>query len=298
MFVDKVKDILASLGLNEAISYSFTSPKFADALRLDEDDKRREFITLVNPLGEALSVMRTTLTHTMCETLSFNVTHFNKEVALFEVSSVYLPKSLPLTELPYEEEKLAVGMYGPSVDFFTLKGVIEELLAGLGVEGKYVKANINFLHPGRSAELFIAGENVGYLGEIHPDSAKFYGVDNRLYVAEISIDKLFDLVKGGKKFQAFSKFPAVERDLAVVVAEEVAVGDMLDAIRGGKIKYLISSTAFDTYRSDAIGKDKKSVALSFTFSSLDGTLKDDDISQEMAKILSILKRKFGAKIRG
>lgn len=298
LFVDKVKDILASLGLNEAISYSFTSPKFADALRLDEDDKRREFITLVNPLGEALSVMRTTLTHTMCETLSFNVTHFNKEAALFEVSSVYLPKSLPLTELPYEEEKLAVGMYGPSVDFFTLKGVIEELLAGLGVEGKYVKANINFLHPGRSAELFIAGENVGYLGEIHPDSAKFYGVDNRLYVAEISIDKLFDLVKGGKKFQAFSKFPAVERDLAVVVAEEVAVGDMLDAIRGGKIKYLISSTAFDTYRSDAIGKDKKSVALSFTFSSLDGTLKDDDISQEMAKILSILKRKFGAKIRG
>ncbi len=298
LFVDKIKNVLASLGLNEAISYSFTSPKFADALCLDEDDKLRDAITLVNPLGEALSVMRTTLTHTMCETLAFNVTHFNKEAALFEVSSVYLPKELPLTELPYEEEKLAVGMYGASVDFFTLKGVVEELLAGLGLESKYQRATINYLHPGRSAELFVNGENVGYLGEIHPDSANFYGVDNRLYVAELSVDKLFGATTGGKKFKAFSKFPTVERDLAVVVAEEIAVGDMLEAVRTGKIKYLTASNAFDTYRSEAIGKNKKSVALSFTFSSLEGTLKDDDINKEMDRILSILKRRFGAKIRG
>ncbi len=298
LFVDKVKDILAGLGLNEAISYSFTSPKFADALRLDEEDKLREAITLLNPLGEALSVMRTTLTHTMCETLAFNITHFNKEATLFEVSNVYLPKALPLAELPYEEERLAIGMYGASVDFFTIKGVVEELLAGVGLEGKYEKANINFLHPGRSAELFVNGENVGYIGEIHPDSAKFYGVDNRLYVAELSIDKLFNSVKEGKKFSVFSKFPTVERDLAVVVSEEVAVGDMLGTIRNGKIKYLKSETAFDTYRSEAIGKNKKSIALSFTFSSMEGTLKDDEINKEMDKILSLLKRKFGAKIRG
>ena len=298
LFVDKVKDILSSIGLNEAISYSFTSPKFADALLLDEDDNLRQAITLVNPLGEALSVMRTTLTHTMCETLAFNVSHFNKEASLFEVSNVYLPKALPLTELPYEEEKLAIGMYGTTVDFFTIKGVIEELFAGLGIFGTYKKANLSFLHPGRSAEIFVDGESLGFLGEVHPDSAKFYGVDNRLYVAELSIDKLFDSVKEGKKFVAFSKFPAADRDLAVVVNENVAVGEMLDAIRAGKVKYLISSTAFDTYRSEAIGKDKKSVAMSFTFSSLEGTLKDDDINAEMAKILSILKRKFGAKIRG
>ena len=298
MFVDKVKDTLASLGLNEAISYSFTSPKFAQALMLDEDDKLREAITLVNPLGEALSVMRTTLTHTMCETLAFNATHFNKEAALFEVSSVYIPKALPLTELPYEEQKLAIGVYGSNVDFFTLKGIVEELFAKLAIEAKYQRANLNYLHPGRSAELFVDGVSVGNIGEMHPDSAKFYGVDNRLYVAELSIDKLFDLTKATKKFKAFSKFPAMERDLAVVVGEEVAVGDMLDAVRTGKIKYLTDLTAFDTYRSDAIGKDKKSVALSFTFASLDGTLKDDEINGEMERILSILKRRFGAKIRG
>ena len=265
---------------------------------LDEDDKLRDAITLVNPLGEALSVMRTTLTHTMCETLTFNATHFNKEAALFEVSSVYLPKALPLVELPYEEEKLAVGMYGANVDFFTLKGIVEELFAKLALVGKYQRANLNYLHPGRSAEVFVEGVSVGHLGEMHPDSAKFYGVDNRLYVAELSIDKLFDITVNSKKFKPFSKFPNMERDLAVVVDEEVFVGDMLDVVRQSKIKYLDNLTAFDTYRSEAIGKDKKSVALSFTFTSLEGTLKDEVINDEISRILSILKRRFGAKIRG
>ena len=265
---------------------------------LDEDDKLREAITLVNPLGEALSVMRTTLTHTMCETLAFNSTHFNKEATLFEVSSVYIPKALPLVELPYEEQKLAIGMYGADVDFFTIKGVVEELFAILSIEAKYQRASLNYLHPGRSAEVIVDGKSIGYIGEIHPDSAKYYGVDNRLYVAELSVDKLFDTTKATKKFCAFSKFPAMERDLAVVVDEEVAVGEMLDAVRGGKIKYLTDLTAFDTYRSDAIGKCKKSVALSFTFASLEGTLKDEEINCEIDRILSILKRRFGAKIRG
>ncbi|MBR7162496.1 MAG: phenylalanine--tRNA ligase subunit beta [Clostridia bacterium] len=298
LFVDRVKDALVSLGLNETISYAFTTPKFAQALQLDEGDKLCEAIPLVNPLGEALSVMRTTLTHSMCETLAFNITHFNKEAALFEISNVYIPKALPLTELPDEEQRLAIGLYGADVDFFTVKGVIEELFEKLSIEGKYQRASLNYLHPGRSAEVYVNGILVGHVGEMHPDSAKFYGVDNRLYVAELSIDRLFELINTTKTFKPFSKFPTMERDLAVVVDEEVAVGDMLDAVSGGKIKYLTDLTAFDTYRSDAIGKDKKSVALSFTFASLEGTLKDDDINGEMNRILSILKRRFGAKIRG
>ena len=245
-----------------------------------------------------MSVMRTTLTHSMCETLAYNITHFNKEATLFEVSNVYLPKALPLAELPDEEQMLAIGVYGADADFFTIKGIVEELFAKLAIEGKYERANLNYMHPGRSAEIFVDGKSVGYVGEIHPDSAKYYGVDNRLYVAEISIGKLFELVGGRKLFKPFSKFPTMERDLAVVVDESVAVGDMLDAVRNGKIKYLTDLTAFDTYRSDAIGKDKKSVALSFTFASLEGTLKDEEITGEMNKILSILKRRFGAKIRG
>ena len=298
LFVDKVKDALVSLGLNEIISYAFTTPKFVQALQLDENDKLCDAIPLVNPLGEALSVMRTTLAHSMCEALAYNITHFNKEATLFEVSNVYLPKALPLAELPDEEQMLAIGVYGADADFFTIKGIVEELFAKLVIEGNYERANLNYMHPGRSAEIFVDGKSVGYVGEIHPDSAKYYGVDNRLYVAEISIGKLFELVGDRKLFKPFSKFPTMERDLAVVVDESVAVGDMLDAVRNGKIKYLTDLTAFDTYRSDAIGKDKKSVALSFTFASLEGTLKDEEITGEMNKILSILKRRFGAKIRG
>lgn len=297
LFVDEIKSALSELGLNECVTYSFTSPKFADILRLPEDAKERNTVNLINPLGEGLSVMRTTLVHSMLETLSYNVSHFNKEATLFEVAKVYLPKALPLAELPVEEERLVVGMYG-GVDFFAIKGVIEGLLDALHLSGKYAKADVNYLHPGRSAVLYVDGEEIGVLGEVHPDVSAKYDTDQRLYVAELSVDKLFVKRSGVKKFSTFSKFPTVERDLAIVVGDEVSVGDMLDAVENAKIKYLTAWTAFDVYRSAQIGEGKKSVAMNFTFSSADGTLKDDDVAVEMKKILSIMKRKFGGKIRG
>ncbi len=297
LFVDEIKSALSELGLNECVTYSFTTPKFADILRLPEDAKERNTVNLINPLGEGLSVMRTTLVHSMLETLSYNVSHFNKEATLFEVAKVYLPKSLPLTELPVEEERLVVGMYG-GVDFFAIKGVVEGLLDALHLGGKYAKAEVNYLHPGRSAVLYVDGEEIGVLGEVHPDVSAKYDTDQRLYVAELSVDKLFAKRSGVKKFSTFSKFPTVERDLAIVVGDEVSVGDMLDAVENAKIKNLTAWTVFDVYRSAQIGEGKKSVALNFTFASQDGTLKDDDVAVEMKKILSIMKRKFGGKIRG
>ncbi len=298
-FINVIKNTLSACGLSESVTYSFTSPKFASQLNLAADDNARNAIKLVNPLGEALSVMRTTLTHSMIETLCYNVTHFNKSASLFEVANVYLPKELPLKELPYEQSRLCIGMYGEGVDFFTVKGALEQMFKALHIDEKYERSTRPYLHTGRGAEIMVNGKNVGFVGEIHPDVADNYGVDNfRLYVAEISIDDIFDgnaLEKS--KFREFSKFPIIERDLAVVVDDDVLAGDMTDAVLGAKIKYLTEAKVFDTYKSEQIGQGKKSVAMSFAFSSLERTLTDEEIATEMAKILSVLKRKVGAKIR-
>lgn len=298
-FINVVKDTLMACGLMESVTYSFTSPKFASLLNLDENDKARDAIRLKNPLGEALSVMRTTLVHSMIETLVYNVTHFNKSARLFEVANVYLPKSLPLEELPDEECRLCIGEYGDGADYFELKGAIEQVFRALHIDAKYARANKTFLHPGRSAEIFVDGKSVGFLGEVHPDVQKNYGIDNtRIYVAEISIDAIFNkncLEKS--KCEAFGKFPNIDRDLAVVVADDTLAQDIVDAVKGAKIIYLKDVKVFDEYKSEQIGKNKKSVAMNFTFSSLERTLTDDEIATEMAKILSALKRKVGAKIR-
>lgn len=298
-FVNVVKDTLCACGLMESVTYSFTSPKFATLLNLDENDEARNAIRLKNPLGEALSVMRTTLTHSMIETLVYNATHFNKSARLFEVANVYLPKSLPLEELPNEECRLCIGEYGDGADYFELKGAIEQVFRALHIDVKYARANKPFLHPGRSAEAFVKGKSVGYLGELHPDVQKNYGVDNtRIYVAEISIDGIFNGESLEKsKCVPFGKFPNIDRDLAVVVDESVLAQDIVDAVKDAKIKFLTDVKVFDEYKSEQIGKNKKSVAMSFAFSSLERTLTDDEIAAEMAKILSVLKRKVGAKIR-
>ena len=297
--VDLIKSTLCSCGLHESVTYSFTSPDFADKLGLPKDDGARKYIRLLNPIGEALSVMRTTLTHSMIETLTYNLTHFNKEASLFEVARVYLPKSLPLEELPTEEERLCIGMDGDGCDFFTVKAAVEEVLSTLKLKAEYVRSTRPYLHTGRGAEVIVGGKCVGFIGEVHPATMRGYGVDNtRFYIAELSVDAIFSTKNLEKpKFAAFSKFPTIERDLAVVVKDEVLVGDIVKAIEGAKIKYLTDIKVFDTYRSEQIGAGKKSVGVSFSFSSLERTLTDDEIAEQMAKILSVLSRKVKAKIR-
>ena len=281
------------MGLSECVTYSFTSPKYVDKLGLGKVDN----IKIINPLGEDLSVMRTTLVDSMINTLAFNITRFNKKAKLFEVANVYLPKQLPLTELPTEEERLIIGTYGEG-DFYDLKGYVDGVLTAFGLEGSYKKELVPYLHIGRSASVSVSGEVIGVLGEVHPDVAEKYGIDEqRLYVAELSLDKLFKLVNKGIKFKAFSKYPPIDRDLAVVVDKTVVAGDMIDAIKASKIPYMTSANIFDVYVSDQLGKDKKSIALSFTFASNEKTLKDEEIQESMDKVLSILSRKFKAKIR-
>lgn len=297
-FRNKVKEELAALGLNECITYSFTSPRFADKLRLPADSGLRRTVELLNPLGEALSVMRTQLTHSMLEVLAYNAAHFNKSAALFETAKTYHPKSLPLTELPDEKETLVIGMYGADADFFALKGVAEGLFDALHLKAVYRASSLPFLHPGRGAEVEIGGKTVGYLGEIHPDVAADYDCDVRLYAAELDLDALFALCKDGAEFREFSKFPPVERDLAVVVAENVAAGDMVAAAENSGAEHMTSAEVFDVYRGAQIGEGMKSVAMNFTFSSVSRTLTDEEIAAQMEKILSALQTAFGARIRG
>ena len=293
--VDYAKDILAEMGLSECITYSFTSPKYIDKLGLDPDTK---LVKIINPLGEDLSVMRTVLAHNMLETLAFNISRFNKKAKLFEIAKVYIPKELPMKELPKEEEKLVIGTYGEG-DFYDLKGYVDGLCRAFGVVPTYAKKQVSYLHIGRSASISVCGNEIGVLGEVHPDVAAKYGVDDqRLYLAEISLEELFKCINATTKFVPISKYPPIERDLAVVVDKKVVAGDMLDAIKNGKIPHLTLANIFDVYEGDKIGKEKKSIALSFTFLSYERTLKDEEIQEAMDKILSLLSRKFKAKIRG
>ena len=269
-------------------------------MKLEEKDELREAINILNPLGEALSIMRTTLAHSMLETLAYNKTHFNKQAKLFEVAKIYLPKSLPLDELPNEIETLSIGMYGEGIDFYSAKYAVEELLRALNRDAKYVRSSRPFLHPGRSADIIVDGNAVGFVGEVHPDVQYTYGIDNyRVYIAEIDLDAIYNEKSFDEKrnVKPFSKFPTVDRDLAVVVDDKYLAGDLVAAVKDAKIKYLTDIKVFDVYKSEQIGDGKKSVALNFSFVSLDRTLTDEDINAEMAKILSALKRKVGAKIR-
>lgn len=297
LFRNKVKERLVGLGYCECITYSFTSPQFKEKLRLPADSTLRRTVDLVNPLGEALSVMRTILTPSMIETLSFNASHFNKSAALFETAKTYHPKSLPLTELPEEKEKLVIGAYGDGADFFTLKGAVEELAECLHIDASYAPSDKAFLHPGRGANVYADGREVGFLGEIHPDVAAAYDCEERLYVAELDLDALFAVAKEGCRFREFSKYPPAERDLAVVVGEEVPAGALLDAAKNAGAKDLVSAEVFDVYRGAQVGAGKKSVALGFAFSSTEHTLTDEEIADSMTAILSALENEFGAEIR-
>ncbi|MDD4840004.1 MAG: phenylalanine--tRNA ligase subunit beta [Clostridia bacterium] len=295
-FIDKVENTLASLGLSQIVNYSFTTPKCYDLLKFPQDSKVREAISLLNPLGEAVSIMRTTMVHSMIETISFNISKFNKTGKLFEVGKVYLPEKLPLEDLPKEEETLCLGIYGDE-DFFSLKSIIESLFNVLRIDIKLEKEQICYLHDGRSAKIFANGVEVGIMGELHPDVMENYDVSQRLYVAELSLEKLFSLEKTEILCAPISRYPAVQRDLAVVLDSNIVAGDLIDLISNSKIKCLSKCQVFDVFESEAIGEGKKSVALSFEFVSYDKTMTDEEINEAMKKILSLLQRKFKAKIR-
>ena len=288
---DRVKRSLIAQGLREIVTYSFISGKAVDTLGLDADDSRRQAVTLLNPLGEEYSTMRTQLVTSMLTVLS---TNYNRKIAaarFFETGKRFIPKALPLTEQPYELPTLCIGMYGNGEDFYTLKGVLESLFATFAVSPEFVRSQEPYLHPGRQAQLLLGDTVLGVCGEIHPDVAATYSMPERVYVAEIDLTALFDVETPKVIYKALPRFPAVERDLALLCDEEMPVAEIEAIIRKAGGKLLESVALFDVYRGAQILAGKKSVAYSLKFRTAERTLSDEDIDPLMNKIFEKLKEK-------
>lgn len=292
--IDILKDICVSRGMSETLTYSFTTPKCFDILKLKEDDCRRNCVKLLKPLGEDLSIMRTTLAYSMLSTLASNFLKSNKKAKLFEIANVYLPNK-SATELPTEVNMLALGRYGEGEDFFTMKCVVEIILKKFGIKAEYKRADITYLHKGRSADIYVGNNVVGYLGEVHPEVAKSFDVSERMYIAEINVDMLNKLADYSYTFTAISNYPPIERDIAVIVDEDVMAGDLLACVRKGGGNLLVDTNVFDIYRNEqSLGKGKKSVAISLVFRLADRTLTDDEVNAKINRILTKLSSEFSA----
>ena len=289
----KARDIAEYCGFSQGMCYSFESPKVFDKLLLSADDPARKAITIANPLGEDFSIMRTLSLNGMLTSLATNFNRRNKDVRLYELGNIYLPKALPLTELPEERMQFTLGMYG-DCDFFDMKGVVEEFLESIGMHmhkrGTYdPKAGRNYLHPGRQANILYDDNTIGYLGEVHPEVCDNYDLKTRAYVAVLDIPAILPYATFDRKYEGIAKYPAVLRDISMVVPKAVMAGQIeaVLAQRGGKI--LEDYQLFDIYEGNQIKEGYKSMAYSITFRAKDRTLEEADVTGAMKKILNGLE---------
>lgn len=285
------KDIAEFCGFSQAMTYSFESPKVFDKLLMPKDSKLRETVTIMNPLGEDYSIMRTTPLNGMLTSLSTNYNRRNKNVRLYEIGNIYLPKALPITELPEERTQFTLGMYGEG-DFFTMKGVVEEFFDKVGLHEKISydpNAGRSFLHPGRQANIVYRGSVVGYLGEIHPAVTDNYAIGERVYVAVIDMPFIVEYASFDRKYTGIAKYPAVTRDISMLMRKEILVGQVEEIIeeKGGKL--VESYHLFDLYEGSQIAEGYKSVAYSIVFRAADHTLEEKEVSAAMEKILTALE---------
>lgn len=285
------RNVAEQFGFSEGMNYSFESPKVFDKLLIDADDKLRETVVISNPLGEDYSIMRTIPLNGMLTSLSTNYNHRNKNVRLYEIANIYLPKALPVTELPDERTQFSLGMYGEG-DFFTLKGIVEEFLEKAGLKKLLTynpHAGKNFLHPGRQAEIIYDDVVIGYLGEVHPVVLDNYSIGDRAYVAVIDMPEVVARASFDVKYQGVAKFPASSRDISLMMKKEINVGEIEAVIRKNGGKLLESYHLFDVYEGSQIAEGYKSVAYSISFRASDRTLEDKDITPVMDKIIKGLE---------
>lgn len=292
------QDIAEYCGFSQGMMYSFESPKVFDKLMIPQDSSLRNAIRIQNPLGEDFSIMRTVSAGGMMTSLAFNYNHRNKNVRLYELGNIYLPKSLPLTKLPEERMQFTLGMYGDG-DFFTMKGVVEEFLDKVGISGRKTydpKSGKPFLHPGRQANIMYKETVLGYLGEVHPSVAANYGIGEKAYIAVLDMPEVTKLATFDRKYLGIARYPAVTRDISMVVPKNVLAGDIENVIlqRGGKI--LEECSLFDIYEGAQIREGFKSMAYSIVFRAKDRTLEESDITAAMKKIWNGLES-LGIEIR-
>ncbi|MGN0615868.1 phenylalanine--tRNA ligase subunit beta [Ruminococcus flavefaciens] len=324
-FVRTLRNAAVALGGYEIATYSFVSPKYFDKIKLPADSKLRKVVKIVNPLGEDTSVMRTSTIPSMLDVLSFNYNNRNDKACLFEIAKEYLPaqeekpfingdtlansgkqKHKYSYSLPDEPQKLTIGMYGGDADFYTLKGMVEQLLAELKIDDvEYIRANDSdvfdekyALHPGRSAVILKNGSPLGIMGEVHPEVQETYEIGVKTYVAKLNIPELMAAAAEKITYQPLPKFPATTRDLSLLVDEDMPVAELEKAIKGAVGKILEKVTLFDVYRSDDMKKNgKKSIAYSISMRSHEGTLTDEQADGAMKRVLKALSA-IGAELRG
>ena len=288
---EKARDIAEYCGFSQGMCYSFESPKVFDKLLIPADSELRKAVTISNPLGEDFSIMRTISLNGMLTSLAANFNRRNKNVRLYELGNIYIPKSIPVVDYPDERMQFTLGMYGEG-DFFTMKGVVEAFLESIGMTEKMIcdpNAGKPFLHPGRQALVTYKDSVIGYLGEIHPEVTDNYDIDTKVYVAVLDMPEILPFASFDRKYQGIAKYPAVSRDISMVVPKGILAGDIEKVIaqRGGKI--LEDYQLFDIYEGTQIKAGYKSMAYSITFRAKDRTLEESDISGAMKKILNGLE---------
>ncbi|SEF70623.1 phenylalanyl-tRNA synthetase beta subunit [Caloramator fervidus] len=292
--VNIVRNVMVSNGFFEINTYSFVSPKVFDKIRLKEDSPLKNAVRILNPLGEDFSLMRTTLIPSILETLKINYLRDNKEVKIFEVAKVYYPSD----NIPVEVLKLGIGMIG-KVDFYDLKGAIENILNVFGIDKvdyERDEENLTF-HPGRCAKLMVRRKQVGVFGEIHPLVAENYEIEDRVYVAEIDLVPLFEAYKTERKYKPLPKYPAVDRDIAILVKDEVAVAEIENIILKVGKDFVESVKLFDVYKGKQVPEGMKSVAYSIIYRREDRTLTDEEVNVIHESIVKALEEKLGAQLR-
>lgn len=296
---DRVKFELLANGVDEILSYSFVSKKDLDKINVSETSMLRQQVELINPLGEEFSVMRSTMVPNVLEVLARNNNRKNKNVKIFEIGSIFVPKEIPVVSLPIEKEAMVVGLIGEHEDFFTLKGIIESVLKGLGITDYYFEKETNHptYHKGRCANIIWNGHVLGIMGEIHPHVLENYDLSERAYVADLDYNILLQLAREDKKYKAIPKYPAVERDIAVLVSDEITSMQIENIVKETAGNLLESVKMFDMYKGKQITEGYKSVAYELIFRAEDRTLIDEEVNKIFNKVLKALEEKIGAQLR-
>ena len=289
-------------GFSEIYTYGFISEKDLIKCNIDKEDNLfKQTVKIKNPLSEDYTIMKTTPIPTLLQVLQSNNNYKNKNVKVFELAKTYknVSEKIEKGELPEENTVLTIGMYGEKEDFYTLKGVVENVLEVAGVK-KYdlFKDEENKLyHPGRCASLKVGNDIFASLGELHPLVAENYNLNDRVLIAEINIDKIVKYARFNKKYVEIPKYPAVERDIAMVVDEAVEVGQIERIITKKAKKMLEEINLFDVYRNEKLGENKKSVAYSLKFRLSDRTLTDEEVNTTMQEIIAALEKELNAELR-
>lgn len=298
--IRKIKDILVNNGLSEIYTYGFVSEKDLEKSNIS-DDLKKYAITIQNPLSEEYKLMRPTTIPSMMQILATNANKKNQNVKLFDISRNYknVKNEVENGEVPLQEDILTIGMYGDDIDFYTLKGLIENVLETISVNRYDIQKEKNneSYHPGRCANLKVGMDIIATIGEVHPEVLDNYEISRRVYLAEINITKLVKYSRENKKYVEVPKFPAVERDIAVIVNEDIEVGQIEKIITKKGKKLLESMKLFDIYRNEKLGENKKSVAYSLMFRDKKKTLSDEEINKIMQDIINELEKTLKAELR-